>query len=528
MKNKNLSRRQFLKITGLTAGSIALTGCHKLTQCKRPNILIIHVDQHRIDCLGSYGNPDIKTPNMDKLAADGVRYNNNFCCFPVCTPSRYSLISGLYVHEHSGWNNRSTLAPKFDTFPKILKVAGYKTKAVGKMHYTPTYLDVGFQKMILSEQDGPGRWDDDYHRYLMKNNLVDRNDLEDQLVKEYRSHAPKEYWDTFGAMVSNLPEKHHSTTWIGDQAIKEIQSWKSSSPNLLMAGFIKPHHPFDPPAPWHKMYDPEKLSLLPGWTDECLDRNVKYSIGYFDNRKLTKPALQRIMAYYYASISQIDHHVGRMITLLKQKKLYDNTLIIYTADHGEFMGHHHMILKANYMYEPLIKIPLIIKWPGNLRAGTVSDSLVNNIDIAPTLCRAVGCKPSLQMHGNDLSTQSASHDIIFAECGGQTMARTKTRKLILANPPRENLYFDLQKDRLELDNLYNSPRYRDEIKVLEIKLNAWRCKEPKVFVDHNAPQINQPNVPPLDLSHRPAIQEYYRKKMFPLQGRSLQEKKTEK
>jgi len=100
------------------------------------------------------------------------------------------------------------------TFPRILRTAGYRTKAVGKMHFTPTYLDVGFDELLLAEQDGPGRWDDDYHRYLMQQGLVDRNDLEDQLVNEYRKSARKEYWDTFGALVSNLPEEHHSTTWI--------------------------------------------------------------------------------------------------------------------------------------------------------------------------------------------------------------------------------------------------------------------------------------------------------------------------
>ena len=104
----------------------------------RPNVLVLHVDQLRIDCLGAYGNPDVKTPNIDQLATDGVRYTNSFCAFPVCTPSRYSLLSGRYVHQHAGWDNRSTLAPEIATFPKVLREAAYHTKAVGKMHATPT------------------------------------------------------------------------------------------------------------------------------------------------------------------------------------------------------------------------------------------------------------------------------------------------------------------------------------------------------------------------------------------------------
>ena len=519
------TRRNFLKTIGLAAASQIVplrSFARKVTQ-KRPNILIIHTDEHRIDCLGAYGNTEIKTPYIDGLTTDGVRYENSFCPFPVCTPSRYSLLSGQYVHEHRGWTNRCTLAPHIDTFPKILRNVGYQTKAVGKMHFTPTYLDVGFSELLLAEQDGPGRWDDDYHRYLMRQGLVDYNDIEDQLG-EYRKYAPKKYWNTCGALVSNLSEKHDSTTWIADKAIETLESWNDQGGQLLMVGFIRPHHPFDPPSPWHKMYDPEKLSLLPGWTEKCLERDFKFNRGYFPNDKLTEPILKRVMAYYYSMISQIDHHVGRMTKLLKQKGLYDDALIIYTADHGDFMGYHHMILKGNYMYDPVVKVPLIVKWPGNITAGTVSQGMVNNIDLAPTLCQAAGCKPGPQMHGYTLQDQNDGHDLIFAEANGgrQVMARSKNRKLILAAPGNENLFFDLDRDPIERDNLYESQQYRDEIKSMETSLSAWRNKNAnlKPYQDYNARRIRQPNVPPRDLSHREAIIRYYREKMLALQERT--------
>jgi arylsulfatase len=520
-----VNRRCFLKGMGIAAGLQLTTrpsSAHE-TMAQRPNILIIHVDQHRTDCLGTYGNADIRTPNIDRLAADGVRYTNSFCPFPVCTPSRYSLLSGQYVHEHQGWTNRSTLAPDIPTFPRILRAAGYCTTAVGKMHFTPTYLDVGFEELRLAEQDGPGRWDDDYHRYLMAHGLADYNDLEDQLVNEYRKSARKEYWDTFGALVSNLPEEHHSTTWIANQAVETLQAWDRDSRHLLMVGFIKPHHPFDPPAPWPQMYDPGKLSLLPGWIDKCCDHDLKYSRGYFPNDTLTEPALRRVMAYYYASISQIDRHVGRMLRLLQQKGLYEDTLVVYTADHGEFMGFHHMLLKGNYMYDPLIKVPLIIKWPGNERADTVSPCMVNNIDLAPTLCRAAGCVPAPQMRGCALQDPGSGHDLIFAEADGgrQVMVRSDHSKLILTDSRSENLFFDLRKDPLEMNDLHSSPEYSDEVQKMTAALSAWRCKDtkPKAHLDHDAPQIRQPNVPPHDLSHRNDMIQYYRDKMQALQGR---------
>ncbi len=111
------------------------------------------------------------------------------------------------------------------------------------------------------------------------------------------------------------------------------------------------------------------------------------------------------MAYYYATISQIDHHVGRLIALLKEKRLYDNTLIVFTADHGEYLGYHHLLLKGNHMYDPLVKVPLVIKWPDGRRAGSVSQRLVSNVDLAPTLCRAAGLQPAAEMRGEDLGTE---------------------------------------------------------------------------------------------------------------------------
>ena len=331
-----LNRRKFLKTVATTAaGAIGVnligSACH--LKVKKPNMLLIHTDQLRIECIGAYGNKDVKTTNIDALAADGVRFENSFCPFPVCTPSRYSMLSGLYVHEHRGWTNHSTLNPHLPTFPKILKTAGYKTKAVGKMHFAPTYLDVGFDEMLLCEQDGPGRWDDDYHRDLMTLGLVDRNDLEDQR-QEYRKNAGNDYWETFGALPSNLPEKHHSTTWIADHAVAELEQWGKSG-NMMMVGFIKPHHPFDPPESWKDMYDPDELSILPGWTDECFSHDIVLNAGYFPHKNLTLKSLRRAMAYYYATISHIDYHVGRMIEVLKEKGLYENRLIIFTSDRVE-------------------------------------------------------------------------------------------------------------------------------------------------------------------------------------------------
>jgi len=492
-----------------------------MAHADHPNILVIHADQHRADCLGAYGNPDVPTPNLDALAADGVLYSNSFCPFPICTPSRYSLLAGLYVHQHGGWTNHATLPPQLPTFPRLLRAAGYRTAAVGKMHFTPTYLDVGFDIMRLAEQDGPGRHDDDYHRYLRAHGLADRLDLMDQ-VREYRGHAPAAYWETFGAVRSDLPEEHHSTTWVAEQAMDILSGWETGG-NLLMVGFVKPHHPFDPPAPWDRAVDPDALHLLPGWTETCLERDIAFNAGYFSHQDLSEAALRRVMAHYYGTIAQIDHHVGRMIAALQARSLYENTLILYTSDHGDYMGFHHLLLKANHMYDPLVRVPLIVKWPGRARAGETSAALVNNIDVAPTLVRQAGLEPPADWPGRDLATDRAGHPCIFATGwrGAEHMARSATRKLLASRDPAHSHFFDLEEDPLEMRDLLSDPGRRDEVAELERALARWSLFDAitPTCLDERAPIAPGENAVPFSPSRRAESEAYFRQAMTNAAGR---------
>ncbi|MCK9862158.1 sulfatase-like hydrolase/transferase [Paenibacillus sp. ATY16] len=469
-----------------------------INQQNKPNILLIVSDQHRYDCMGAYGNPDIRTPYLDALSEDGVTYKNSFCSSPFCTPSRYSLLTGLYPHQHLGWGNLSTIPSGIATFPKLLQLAGYRTKAVGKMHLTPTYLDVGFDDMILAEQNGDGRYEDDYHRYLMEQGLLDRLDLMDQ-VKEYREKAPPSYWDTFGTEASNLSEEHHSTTWIGNQALTAIENWGTHN-EMLMVSFIKPHHPFDPPVPWSSMYNPAELHLLPGWTDQPLERDLRMHPGFFEHTRLTEEKLRRTMTHYYGAISHIDHMTGQFVEALKRKGIYDNTLVIYTSDHGEYMGYHHMLLKSNYMYEPLAKVPLLVKYPGGVNAGECSDQLINNIDISTTILAAAGVNKDKSMVGiNLMSSEEQGREFIIGEDsrGRQYMVRSERYKLILTRDHSKCVFFDLQNDPLELNNLIDDPDYEEHITRCRHALQQtllFDAPSPS-YLDRNAPIITGNRVP---------------------------------
>jgi arylsulfatase A-like enzyme len=481
------------------AWNAAQAGPDQLPKPPRPNVLLIHADQHRFDCLGAMGHPDVKTPHLDALARDAVLFRNSFCTWPVCTPSRYSLLSGLYVRQHGGRSNRATLPPGTATFASLLRSAGYETAAVGKMHFMPAYLDLGFDRLFLAEQNGRGRLVDDYHRYLKERGLIDSIDLIDQ-EQPYRGRAPDEYWKSFGAGPSNLPEEHHSTTWIGARAMDLLAGWNGARTGLLMVGFIKPHHPFDPPKPWDTIYQPDALTILPGWTDAPPPADLAPR-GYFDNRTLTEPALRRVMAHYYATISQLDAQVGRMVAELKRKGLYDDTLVVYTADHGEFLGFHHLLLKGNHMYDPLIKVPLIIKFPRGRHAGMVSETLVSAVDVAATILQEAGLPIATDMRGQALDPilngSRPGRTRVFAEDGSTTMVRSRTRKLLYSSRPRGSLFFDLETDPLELKNLADDPTRQKEIQDLKESLLHWfqteTIREP--YLDLNARQIRQPNVP---------------------------------
>lgn len=468
---------------------------------KKPNILILHGDQHRFDCLGCYGNKEVCTPNLDALAAQGVRYTEHYTVYPVCTPSRYSMLCGLYPHQHTAWSNESTLPSGVATFPRLLREKGYRTAAVGKMHFSPTYLDVGFDRMLLAEQNGQGRFEDDYHSYLAALGLVDAIDLTDQ-VDEYRKEASPAYYKSFGAVESDLDAEHHSTGWITRQALQEIDGW-SEEGNLLMVGYVKPHHPFDPPAPYSTMYDPNNLTLPEGYTSEVPAHDYENYTGFFDNSTLTPQALRQAMAGYYGCITQMDDAIGQILEKLREKNLYENTLIVYTSDHGEYLGHHHMLLKSNHLYDPLMKIPLFIKYPEEIGVKGVNEQISENIDLSATLLDCCGLPVPGTMCGQSL-LRSNGRDYAFSAVQFGTeaqprycyMVRSKAFKLIVNGAWERAMFFDLAKDPQELHNAIDDSDYREEIaRHRDFLVNKMLfAAVSRNHLNHTAPQMHSAEV----------------------------------
>lgn len=415
--------------------------------CVKKNVLIVLADQFRADCLGVAGHPDLRTPTLDQLAADGVYYPNSFCVAPLCTPSRYTLLTGHLPAQHGVHRNNHPLARAIPTLPERAGAVGIRCTTVGKMHLTPTYMDAGFDQMVLCEQNGDGRLDDDYHRELIAAGLIDAVDLIDQRA-EFRKTANAAYRTSFGAAVSDLPEAWHSTTWTTDRALSLIdESWAGGG-QLMYLSYVKPHHPFDPPAPWDARYDAAALSILPGWTDQVPADDL--SAGYFDNASLTRGALQNAMALYYGSISHLDFHLGRVLHRLRELDAYRDTLIIFTSDHGEYLGFHHMLLKSGPMYDPVVGVPLIVKPAGTAQPrGTVDDRLTSGADIVPTTLAALELDSSPELTGHDLLDTAWTRSVVVSQSGDSGyMARSRHAKLLRA--AGRSRYFDLEADPWEL------------------------------------------------------------------------------
>lgn len=436
---------------------------------KTDKVLILVTDQHRWDCLG-FMREQIETPHIDRLRSMATHFENGFCPFPMCTPSRYSMLSGLYVHQHGGDTNSCTLAPGHATFPKELRQAGFRTKAVGKMHFRPTYLDVGFAEMRLAEQCGPGRLEDDYHRGLQAAGLVDTEDWIDQ-VKEFRDLAPTLYWERLGAVESSLPEKWHSTTWIGDQAVSSLGEW-GSEPELLMVSFIKPHHPFDPPKRWLDFYRERRIDLLPGWMEQIPGVDHP-TTGFFPAGSLTRERMEEVTRHYFATISHIDEQVGRIMEQLEKNGHLDETAIVFTSDHGEYLGFHHRILKDRHLYDPLLRVPLLIKEKGQ-RAGSTDNRMVSLVDLAPTILDYAGREIPAGMGGLRLG-RDESRETVFAQGWGASsyMVRTSRHKLVYARKEEESQLFDLQADPLETCNLYGNEALSGVEASLKQQLFHW-------------------------------------------------------
>lgn len=352
----------------------------KAGHMNKANILHIFTDMQRADTIGATGNHVIKTPHLDRLCKEGVAFTNAFSPSPVCISARCSMIHGQYPHDTGCYENTPMPTDGRDTFMTALTRAGYRTHGIGKCHFSSdSYALRGFESRERQEEGGASIADLDrnpYLKYLRDNGY-------DHICEAYGVRGEMYYIP----QPSQLPAEHHPTQWVGNRSIAFIKNRSADrQPWYLFSSFIHPHPPFCPPNPWHKLYRPTMMPL-PVMPDD--HRSLHTFINRLQNRFKYRDQgrdlnlIRAIKAYYYACISFIDYQIGRILKTLESTGQLDNTLILFTADHGEYLGDYSCWGKRS-MHDAAARVPMIVRMPGRFDSGAVCETPVSLVDVAPT------------------------------------------------------------------------------------------------------------------------------------------------
>ena len=451
---------------------------------KKYNVLLLMTDQHRFDCLGCYGNDVIDTPNLDFIASRGTVFDCAYTPSPSCVPARACLISGMnqwntgILGMGRGQNVMGTNFPQ--TLPGELTSAGYHTQAVGKMHFFPQRSLNGFHNIVLDEsgrKHNPG-FVSDYQKWF--------NEKTNNVSHDITEHGIS--WNSWIARPYHMPEHLHQTNWTAGKSLEFLREKDPVKPFFLKTSFSRPHSPYDAPEYYFNKYMNKDLPE-PSIGDWAGIHDIPVEAKDIDawHGRIKPSQIKEARAGYYGSIEHIDHQLGRILNYLKRYHMLDNTMIIFTADHGDMLGDHNMWRKT-YGYEGSARIPMIVMLPKELQDGVVprSDSPVSLYDIMPTILDIIGMDIPEKVDGISMKDalygdKSASRDYVHGEhcwCYSpiqecQYLTDGKTKYIYLPGLDEEQL-FDLEKDPGELHNAVGNAEYSDI-------LDKWRKEIVKIL-----------------------------------------------
>lgn len=494
---------------------------------KRPNIVLITSDQQRADCNG-FENPIIKTPHIDSLARDGTRFSA--CMTPnlVCQPSRASILTGLLPLTHGVWDNGVDLEPGVggNGFAGTLQRAGYRSAFIGKAHFSTkaTFAPTGRPECNKSQaQYGPD-WVGPYMGFehvelcvlghMHRTRPVERPPVghyerwfigrgeNGEAVKRWAANTRPES-GAAQTWASALPAAWHTSSWVGDRAIDFLSHHDKTQPLAMWVSFPDPHHPFDCPGPWNLMYDPRSLTLpkhrtkdlerRPWWHKASLEGTpqlkdptmLKFRAEGSRVPDQTDAQLADMTANYYGMISLIDHNVGRILNSLADLGYADDTLVVYSTDHGDMLGNHGLYLKGPTPYEDLMRVTMVARGPGVGKNKVVGEP-VSTLDLAATFYECAGVSKPYEMQSRSLmgllAGKSETRDTAYSEwhvhpsrCGVALQlrtVRTKTHKCTFELGSGAGELYDLAKDPHEMDNRFNDPGCAKVQKELEDMMRA--------------------------------------------------------
>jgi len=471
----------------------------------RPNILLITSDQQHRSTLGKV-NDRIRTPALDRLCDEGVRFDRAYCPNPTCTPTRASIITGMYPSQHGAWSLGTKLFEDVPTVGEALAAAGYFTALVGKAHFQPLASRPGMESIecqpTLRDLDfwrgfhGPwygfehvetARMHADeshvgghYAVWMEEKGLTNWQDYFQPWppVKESGGN----YWQRENR-AWDLSEEFHYTRWTGERTVAQIaRAAEEDRPFFVWSSFHDPHPPYLCPHPWIDMYDPADMvpgRLVPGehevnpvhfrkTQEEGYDwwsEQEKWIHG--GHSHLHDPnELKKDMACYYGMTSFMDQQIGAVLDELDRRGLAENTLVIFTTDHGHFLGQHGLIAKAIHHYEDVLRVPMIVRGPG-VPAGGVSQDIQSLVDLAPSFLALAGLdKPGVMTGVSQLDNWRGGHAArdatVVENHHGTTQFHmrsyvTRRYKITVYRDGEDGELFDLQEDPGEVRNLWADP-----------------------------------------------------------------------
>ena len=488
----------------LASADVARADIPPPTEFARPNILWVMTDQQRWDTLAANGNPLIRTPNLDRLAAEGANFTHMFVQAPVCVPSRVSFFTGRYPHSHRNRVNYTPLSRSEVLIQSRLREAGYTTASIGKLHYWPPNAvearRTGFDHVEL--HDGVSNLDrfSDYAKWR------NANDPQAEAF-HYRAVADDitPGSNPFRAMID---DEFTDTTWVGRrtrQRLKELA--KAEKPFFLFASFWKPHSPFETCVPFDRMYDNADIPLPePCTLDDIkqlplpLQKLILRGEPRYD---MSAERLRWIYRSYYGAISHIDREVGLILATLKELGQAENTIVVFTSDHGDQLLEHGLMGK-NCFFEASVRVPLMIRFPGRVRPGQY-DELVESVDVLPTLFELAGLPEPYECQGRSLAPlisetdreyvardavfcenvipeviTSSTWDFRFEKGRGIKGVRHPDAKMVRTRQWKYNYYpagyaelYDLTNDPHEMRNLHDVAEFRDIEQELKNRLLHW-------------------------------------------------------
>lgn len=456
---------------------------------KRPNILSICTDQQRYDALGCYGNAFIETPTIDGLADHGVLFEQCYVQNPVCAPSRASLVTGQYPHLHGLWANGVALSEHAELFSRKLADSGYSCGMIGKMHLeacfngrTEKRRDDGYTTYNWAHDPTHTSPENDYHRW-MKERFPD-------IFESAFEHGTRERHEPVA--FDTIPTEAHYSRWASERAIQFLdQDREDDNPFFLWVNFFDPHHPFVAPREYLERYDLDEVpdpvasegeldTKPPIQTEASRHSYAGHARGF---TSFGTQEIKEVIAAYYAMVTLIDDEVKRILNRLEALGLEDETIVIFTSDHGEMLGDHQQLLKGPLLYDCAVRVPLIMRWPSHLPAGERRKELVQWIDLTSTFTDLAGLDPMPTAQGMSLIPLGKGDQNPefrgWALCeyfnSGHpydppvymTMLRVEDYKLIVQHGPpatareRTGELYNMVNDPSELQNLWDDPASAD-------------------------------------------------------------------